>query len=351
MQAINLSPLTAEQESLDRRRKMAEAMQQQAILPIEMPTVPGAKVSPYQGFAKLLQGYIAGKNLEKAEQEKKQYEADTMGDFAKILRNTGKYETIAGTPAVPEQTTDVIEPNIANQNLQAVAARQMARDPNAAVSPFEKQIGEDERAQISQLPLESTQQIVTPAVAGTPDRQVPLLSPELLSDPNFMKTSSGRMMLAQALMQQQAQQQAKAEKALEIRSRDPDQELYRTVDGKIEIVSPSKPKAILPKWEKSSKFDDDGKEIMGWVNTNASDIPASFVQGAVKPAMTEAQRLDSELRLYATDVEAEKAKDVGRIPSTFTRLPKGVPIGAKRTGKTPDGKDVFELNGKKYVGE
>jgi hypothetical protein len=352
MPAINLSPLTAEQESLDRRRKMAEAMQQQAILPIEMPTVPGAKVSPLQGFAKLLQGYIAGKNLEKAEQEKKQYEADTMGDFAKILRNTGKYETIAGTPAVPEQTTDVIKPNIANQNLQAVAARQMTRDPNAPISPFERQIGEDERAQISQLPLESTQTMVTPAIAGTPDRQIPLLSPELLSDPNFMKTSSGRMMLAQALMQQQAQQQAKAEKALEIRSRDPDQELYRMVDGKVEIVSPATPKATLPKWEKSSKFDANGQEIMGWVNTNATDIPASFVQGAVKPAMTDAQRLEAELRLYATDVEAEKARDVGRIPPTFTRLPKGVPIGAKRTGgRTPDGKEVFELNGKKYVGE
>jgi hypothetical protein len=231
MPAINLSPLTAEQESLDRRRKMAEAMQQQAILPIEMPTVPGAKVSHLQGFAKLLQGYIAGKNLERAEQEKKQYETDTMGDFAKILRNTGKYTTIAGTPAVPEQTTDVIEPNIANQNLQAVAARQMARDPNAPISPFERQIGEDERTQISQLPLESTQKMVTPAVAGTPDRQIPLLSPELLSDPNFMKTSSGRMMLAQALMQQQAQEQAEAlrkrEASLAIQSVSPGATLFQ----------------------------------------------------------------------------------------------------------------------------
>jgi hypothetical protein len=226
MATINLSPLTAEQESLDRRRKMAEAMQQQAILPIEMPTVPGAKVSPLQGFAKLLQGYIAGKNLERAEEEKKQYEADTMGDFAKILRNTGKYTTIAGTPAVPEQTTDVIEPNIANQNLQAVAARQMARDPNAPISPFERQIGEDERTQISQLPLESTQKMVTPAVAGTPDRQIPLLSPELLSDPNFMKTSSGRMMLAQALMQQQAQQQAEA-----LRKREAEQAIQSVAPG------------------------------------------------------------------------------------------------------------------------
>jgi hypothetical protein len=253
MPAINLSPLTAEQEALDRRRKMAEAMQQQAILPIEMPNVPGAKVSPYQGFAKLLQGYIAGKNLERAEEEKKQYEADTMGDFAKILRNTGKYETIPGTPAVPAQTTDVIEPNIANQNLQAVAARQMTRDPNAPISPFERQIGKDERAQINQLPLESTQTRVTPAVAAVPDRQVPLLSPELLSDPNFMKTSAGRMMLAQALMQQQAQEQAEALRKREaeraIVKFGPEDTAGTIVNGKFVPIVTGKPKIEYTKVE------------------------------------------------------------------------------------------------------
>jgi hypothetical protein len=274
MPAINLSPLTAEQESLDRRRKMAEAMQQQAILPIEMPTVPGAKVSPLQGFAKLLQGYIAGKNLERAEEEKKQYETDTMGDFAKILRNTGKYTTIAGTPAVPEQTTDVIEPNIANQNLQAVAARQMARDPNAPISPFERQIGEDERAQINQLPLESTQKMVTPAVAGTPDRQIPLLSPELLSDPNFMKTSSGRMMLAQALMQQQAQEQAEAlrkrEASLAIQSVAPGATLFQ--GGKVIYTNPkdSPIQSVAP----GATLFQDGKPIY----TNPKDSPIREVK-------------------------------------------------------------------------
>jgi hypothetical protein len=218
MPTINLSPFTAEQAAIERRRKMAEALQQQAQQPMELPTTPGVQLSPLGGLAKVLQSYMGARAEQKALAEQKQYEADTMGDFAKILRNTGKYETIPGTPAVPAQTTDVIEPNIANQNLVAVALRQAdqkARNPNEPFSPFERQISEDERAQIGQLPLESTQTRVTPAVAGTPDRQVPLLSPELLSDPNFMKTSSGRMMLAQALMQQQTQEQAKAEKAAE----------------------------------------------------------------------------------------------------------------------------------------
>jgi hypothetical protein len=76
-----------------------------------------------------------------------------------------------------------------------------------------------------------------------------------------------------------------------------------------------------------------------------------LVTGKPKP-MTEAQQLEAELKQYATEVEADKALDVNRIVRPFQRLPKGVPIGAKRTGgKTPDGKEVFELNGKKYVGE
>ncbi len=355
MPAINLSPLTAEQESLDRRRKMAEAMQQQAILPIEMPNVPGAKVSHLQGFAKLLQGYIAGKNLERAEEEKKQYEADTMSDMAKIYRNINKYETIPGTLAVPEQTTDVVEPNIANQNLQAVAARQMTRDPNALVSPFERQISEDERAQISQLPLESTQTRVTPAVAAVPERKVPLLSFDSFNDPNFMKGSAGRMMLAQALIQRQAQEQAKAEKALEIKSRNPEEELYRTVDGKVEIVSPAKSKALLPKWERFSKFENNGQEVTGWVNTNASDIPGSFVRGAVKPEMTKAQQLDAAIKLFGTRVEAQKAIDEGRVPLTFDPAeldikplpPQGTALQIGVVYDTPKGR--LRWNGTKFT--
>jgi hypothetical protein len=214
MPAINLSPLTAEQESLDRRRKMAEAMQQQAILPIEMPTVPGAKVSPYQGFAKLLQGYIAGKNLERAEEEKKKYESDYMSDLGFLLRNAGRTEP--ATTAVPEQTISTTEPNVANQNLMAVASRQAMRDPNAPVNPFERQIGVDERAQISQLPMESTQTTVTPAIPARP--AVPFLSADLLSPDNakdYIKTSAGKTALAQYLIQQQDQQQAAAQRAAE----------------------------------------------------------------------------------------------------------------------------------------
>jgi hypothetical protein len=343
MPDINLSPLTSEQAALDRRRKMAEAMQQQAILPIEMPNMAGVKVSPYQGLAKLLQGYIAGQELQKAETEQKELEANTMADFAKIFGLAGQTQTIPGKEITPAVPSVAIPENVARQEelarLNQPEAGVQANIGRTLMRPQDVQ-------QIQNLP---TSTAAVPAVMS-PDKQIPMLKADMLNDPKFMQTSAGRMMLAQALMQQRAQEQAAAlrrqEAAQAIQSVAPGAALVQ--GGKVIYTNP---KEVLPKWEKSSQFDADGKEIMGWVNTNAPNIPASFVKGTEKPAMTEAQRLDAELKLYGTKVEADKAQDVGRKPIVFERLPKGVPVGAKKIGKSPDGKDVYESNGKKYVGE
>ena len=277
MPAINLSPLTSEQESLDRRRKMAEAMQQQAILPIEMPNVPGAKVSHLQGFAKLLQGYIAGKNLEKAEKEKKQYEADTMADYAKVIDLMGQTETVPGAVISP-----AVEPQPIPENIAQQAELERLSQPKALFEAKAAYGGNPILAnaeQIKTLPTMTEAQ----AEERAPSQQIPALKASMLKDAKFTQTSEGRRMLAQALVQQQAQEQAKAEKALEIKSRNPDEDLYRTVDGKVEIVSPAKSKAILPKWEKFSKYDTNGQEIIGLIDKNAADPFATFIQGAKKP--------------------------------------------------------------------
>lgn len=328
MTDINLSPYTAEQQAMDRRRKMAEALQQQANAPIEMPTTPGVKISPYAGLAKLLQGYIAGKNLNRADQEQKAYESATMEDFAKILRNSGKTETIPGEVITPAVTGEYPE----KQNTLPTGEAYPAVDISAGAMP------------------------ITPSSAEVrgPDRQVPLLSADLLNptNPLAMKTGQGKQMLAQYLMQQQAQQQAAAQRAqeaaLQIHTAKPGETAYRMGANGVPVPFLNTP--AQPKWEHTSKFEN-GKEITGWVNTNAPDIPGSFVRGTEKPEMTESQRLDAELKQFAAQVEADKAKDVGRKPTVFERLPKGVPVGSKKTGKTPDGKDVYELNGKKYVGD
>ena len=242
MPDINLSPLTAEQTALNRRRKMAEAMQQQAIAPIEMPNVAGVKISPYQGLAKLLQGYLAGKSLEKVDTEQKQQESDYLSDLGFLMRNAGK--TTPATAAIPEQVETIRTPNVANQNLQEVALRQTTmRDPNAAINPFEKQIDRSQLGNIAALPAENIEERITPAVPAM--AASPLLSPDLLSGNNannYIKTSAGKMALAQYLMQQQAQQQAADLEAKKVKSRNPEEELYRYVNGNYEVVSAGKPK-------------------------------------------------------------------------------------------------------------
>lgn len=310
MPDINLSPLTAEQSALDRRRKLAEAMQQQAILPIEMPNVPGAKVSPYQGFAKLLQGYIAGKNLERADAAQKEYEANTMEDFAKVFGLAGQRETIPGAVTTPAVPSAPIPENVARQaELARLNQPEAGFEAQAAIG--RNLMRPQDVQQIQNLP---TSTAAVPEVRA-PDQQVPMLKVDMLRDPNFTKTSAGRMMLAQALMQQRTQDQAAAQAELaasrQLHAFNPEQNVGTFSGGKFNTV----------------------------------------IQGQPKP-MTETQQLDAELKQFATEVEAGKAEDVGRKPLKFERLPKGVPVGAKRTGgRTPDGKDVFELNGKKYVGE
>jgi hypothetical protein len=205
MQGINLSPLTAEQAALDRRRKMAEAMQQQAILPIDMPNVPGAKVSHAQGLAKLLQGYMASQELQKAENEQKALEANTMSDFAKIFGLAGRTETVPGKEITPAVPSVAIPENMARQAELARLNQPEAGFENQAAIGRTLMRPQDVQ-QIQNLP---TSTAAVPAVMS-PDQQVPMLKADMLNDPKFTQTSAGRMMLAQALMQQRAQEQAAA---------------------------------------------------------------------------------------------------------------------------------------------
>jgi hypothetical protein len=314
---------------------MAEAMQQQAMSPIEMPTMPGVQISPYAGLAKMLQAYVAKRNIDKADEAQRAYETSSQEDISRLLRNVGKTETVPGEIITPGQESAFIPENVTRYNETKTQPESFTpEERNAAID----------------LPLKTE---AVPEVRG-PSRQVPYLSADLLepSNPNAMKTGTGRMMLAQVLMQQKAQEQAAAQRALEAQQQihitKPGETAYRMGANGVPIPVLSTP--VQPKWEHTSKFVN-GQEVTGWVNTNAPDIPGSFVQGTIKPEMTEPQRLDAQLKQYAAEVEADKAKDVGRKPTVFERLPKGVPVGAKKAGKTPDGKDVYELNGKKYVGD
>jgi hypothetical protein len=315
MPNINLAPTNYELEALQKQRKMAELLMQQAQQSLETPQMAGVRISPVSGLAKLLKTYTAGKKLEKADAEEKQYQSDYLSDLGFLMRNAGK--STPATEAIPEKIENITTPNIANQNLQEIALRQSTmRDPNLAINPFERQMGADERAQVATLPGETVEQRVTPAVPAM--KGSPLLSPDLLSGNNannYLKTGQGKMALAQLLMQQQAQQQAAAQAELaasrQLQAFNPEQNVGTFSGGKFNTI----------------------------------------IQGQPKP-MTDAQRLDAELKQFAAEVEADKALDQGRPPRTFERLPKGVPVGAKKVGKDKEtGKDVYKLNNDLFVGD
>ena len=315
MPDINLAPTNFELEAIQKRRKLAELLMQQAQQPMEMPQMAGVRVSPISGLAKLLQTYTASKNLKKSEAEEKQYQSDYLSDLGFLMRNAGK--TTPATEAIPEKIENITTPIEANRNLQEIALRQSTmRDPNAAINPFERQMGADERAQVATLPGETVEQRVTPAVPAM--QGSPMLSPDLLSGNNannYIKTGAGKMALAQYLMQQQAQQQAAAQAELaasrQLQAFNPEQNVGTFSGGKFKTI----------------------------------------IQGQPKP-MTDAQRLDAELKQFAAEVEADKAQDVGRPARAFERLPKGVPVGAKKIGKDKDtGKDVYKLNNELFVGD
>ena len=127
MPDINLSPYTSEMEAIQQRRKLAELLSQQAIQPLEMPQVAGAKISPYAGLAKMLQAYAGRTKLDKALAEQKalanQYQIDTSADFSSLLK------ALTPTAAVPEGAP-TFTPNVSEMDMAQNPSMQMMPERN-----------------------------------------------------------------------------------------------------------------------------------------------------------------------------------------------------------------------------
>lgn len=94
-----LDPYSAEAEEIERRRMYADALQKQALQPIQPATSGGitAPISWTQGLAKMLEGYNAGAGRRQAEEEKKTLSERYQRDLANTLRRGT--EAQVGTPA------------------------------------------------------------------------------------------------------------------------------------------------------------------------------------------------------------------------------------------------------------
>jgi hypothetical protein len=87
---INLNPYTAESAAIQRKLQMAQLLNQQAMQPIEMPQQPGARISPYAGLAKILEGFNASQQEKSATQAAKdlaeKYQKGSQADIASFLQ-------------------------------------------------------------------------------------------------------------------------------------------------------------------------------------------------------------------------------------------------------------------------
>ena len=131
MATVNLSPYTAESEAIARRLRMAEALGQKAAQPLDMPTMPGVKISPYAGLAKMLESYTAGRDERAAREESKalgeKYQKDISADYGTLLKG------VTPTAAVPEGAPTYM-PN--------VDQRDVAENSRMVMQPERNEMGE-----------------------------------------------------------------------------------------------------------------------------------------------------------------------------------------------------------------
>lgn len=149
------TPMDVDQAAIQRRRAMAEALQADAVRPIEAPTYQGmqAPVSVTQGLAKMLQAYTARKNLDRADEQEKalmtQQQERRGADVSALIsalggspaQPAGLQEDASGnvtdTPAMPAQSPaqrlQQVLPMIQDTALQQVGLQQMMAQPKGPI--------------------------------------------------------------------------------------------------------------------------------------------------------------------------------------------------------------------------
>lgn len=126
MPNINLNPYTAESAAIQRRLQMAQALGQQAMQPVDVPQQAGVQASPLMGLAKVLQGYMAGKEEKEATEAYKnlaeRYQAGNRAEMGSFL------EAMQGAP---ERA-----PRLDPQEVQQMADQGTPMPPNIpAIAP------------------------------------------------------------------------------------------------------------------------------------------------------------------------------------------------------------------------
>lgn len=361
MPTINLSPYTAQSEAIARRLRMAEALQQQSMQPMEMPTVPGAKVSHYAGLAKMLQAYNAGQEQKSALQEQKdlaaRYQADTSADYGALLKG------MTPTAAVPEGPS-TFTPN--------VDQRDVAENPRMVIKPELNEFNE-----VIQLGEQGAGSYgVTP---GTP--AIPATTGKLTADGfSAMRTPEGRQQyMAQLLAQMKPKEPIKLGRGDVLLDADTKKPIYtaekdspvrevRTTDANGMPITKYIPENVLvgmggiPDQFKGFAADLimaknlpaqilNDPQLINLVGSQLNKQAGLVTQQDVANYMLKVAETRTKLGYENIPFPEPSPMVAAGNPLIKPTLPKGVPLGAVQTGKfTPDGKPVYQTpDGKNHV--
>ncbi len=146
MPNVNLtSPLDAQQEALNRKRALAQALQQMSMQPLQAPPVAGARISPVEGIAKLVQalsGNLENRKLDKQQAAlSSQQQASKLAQALSLSRSVvppAQGDTLQGAASmIPglEEQGPTLPPapqqlDAQNETVKALAAALSSSDPN-----------------------------------------------------------------------------------------------------------------------------------------------------------------------------------------------------------------------------
>lgn len=169
-QFVTFTPYDEQMAELQRRQKMAELMQQQAIQPLETPQSGGrmiAKVSPMAGLAKMLQSYMAGSELRNVEKQRGVADRADMESAMDFLKNIPGSKSVYGEgPAsgLTEQQATVLN---LNPNTSAKPSG-LSSDMEAAINYQPQQAQKPSMVEIAPSATERTNYMLQGAVGGSP---------------------------------------------------------------------------------------------------------------------------------------------------------------------------------------
>lgn len=154
-------PYAAQAADIARRQKMAEIMQAQAFQPIEKFSYNGieARISPYQGLAKMLQAYMGGRGQAAALEEQK-----ALGEKARSEQQ-GQIKdfmgAMTGTPGMPERAA-VLDPQEIAQAQDRGAVKDGVSDTGAYQIPAVAAVAPDRQKALA-LALQSSSPVLQSA--------------------------------------------------------------------------------------------------------------------------------------------------------------------------------------------